>query len=148
VGIHASLRATSTSKALASTIGTLAVLYGYPFYLFAAFWGENLWGIYAAFIGLPSRLVVGPLVSYGEFSGVWRQLTLSGVWSVTEINTIKFGLIVMGFYAVVAAGLTYRAVARFDRWLDRPEMSIDDPGARRKPRPLVELEEVEPLLQS
>jgi ABC-type transport system involved in multi-copper enzyme maturation permease subunit len=145
VGIHASLRANSTSKALASTIGKLVVLYGYPALLFWTLLDSYRWErYYVTFLGLPPRLVVAPLVSYRWFSQAWNEVTTFGVWS-NLVNDSTLGLSLMVVYATIAAVLTQRSVARFDRWLDRPAMA-DDTRAARKPAPF--LDEVEPALQS
>jgi hypothetical protein len=147
VGVHASLRSTSTSKALASTIGKLVVLYGYPLLLFWSIMGEYRWDLYyMTFLGLPPRVVVAPLVSYEQFAqfraGVApldrRALDLSGF-------TPTIGLAVIVLYASVAAAVSTRTLRRFDRWLDRPALTVDARSAR-KPAPLVD--EVEPALQS
>lgn len=148
VGLHASLRATGTSRAIASAIGKLVVLYGYPGFLFWAILGPYAWySYYVTFLGLPPRLVIAPLVSYRGFGQVWGLATTSGILAVEGIKYIAFGLAAMAAYAAIAAAVTRRTVAQFDRWLDRPALS-DAALASRKPRPLVEVEEAEPALQS
>ena len=145
VGVHASLRASTTSKALTSTIVTLFVLYGYPIFLLWMLVGSDRWDpFYGAFVGLPSRIVVGPLVSYGWFSQAWNQAKTIGV-SFVAVDFRAVGLFLLGFYVSVAATLTYRTVVRFDRWLDRPELSGDAPVDRK---PAKVLDEVEALIQS
>ena len=138
VGVHASLRASSTSKALTSTIVTLAILYGYPIFLLVSFWESGVWDRYTSFVGLPSRVVVGPLVSYADFAGIWGPATMIGIRPI--------GLLLLGIYSSVAGFLTFRAVGRFDRWLDRPRMSGAVPILSKKPS--VEAEVAEPALQS
>jgi hypothetical protein len=96
VGIHASLRATTTSKALASTITTMAVLYGYPIFLIRSFLWYGVRDYYTTFVGLPSRLAVAPLVSYWQLSGAWTQATTIGVRFVDDANSIALGLFLMG----------------------------------------------------
>jgi ABC-type transport system involved in multi-copper enzyme maturation permease subunit len=145
VGVHASLRAGTTSKALGSTIGTLAVLYGYPFFIvMGALWGTNGFKTYELVLGIPTTLVVAPLVSYGWFSRAWGPVMAIGWWS-PMVALGLLGLSVLGVYAAIAAILTQRSVRRFDRWLDRPELS-NDVRFPRKPAP--QLDEIEPALQS
>lgn len=146
VGIHASLRATSTSRALTSTILTLAILYGYPVFLFDGLLSSGLWDPgYAMLVGLPSRLAVAPLVSYHQSSSAWGQASTSGLMSVTDAPKIVSGLILMAFYASIAAALTFRTVTQFDRWLDRPTIT-HRPEPHRKPAPSPQ--EAEAVLQS
>jgi ABC-type transport system involved in multi-copper enzyme maturation permease subunit len=144
VGIHASLKATTTSKALTSTIVTLVVLYGYPFYLFWSFLEYNVWAHYNAWVGLPSRLVVGPLVSYGQFSLAWSEVMSGRLLPYLGVEDV-LGVLLLGFYVLIAAFLTYRSVSRFDRWLDRPQVSMKETTARKFAK---SVDEVEMLLQS
>jgi ABC-type transport system involved in multi-copper enzyme maturation permease subunit len=146
VGVHASLRAGTTSKALGSTIAALAVLYGYPiFIVMGAFWGTSGWKTYELVVGIPPMLAIGPLVSYEQFSRVWMWVTRLGELSLYHLMVFALGPILVLVYATIAAVLTHRSVRRFDRWLDRPALS-NDIRAPRKPAPL--LDEVEPALQS
>ena len=141
VGVNASLRAPSTSRALASTLVRLAVLYGYPIVLFRAFFGEYLWNEYAAFIGWPPRIAVGPLVSYVYFA----ELLRSGPREIFGTLHPRWGVAVLVFYAMVAGYYTFRSVGQFDRQLDRPRMSS---RSRVAIEPAGPFQEVEPLLQS
>jgi ABC-type transport system involved in multi-copper enzyme maturation permease subunit len=145
VGIHASLKAASTSKALASTITTLAILYGYPLFLLMAFRGEYLWDTYAAFVGLPPRLVVAPLVSYGQFSDDWTLATKGEITRIPGFGNVVAGGLLLVIYVLVATLLTAKSVGRFDHWLDRPRLSNREPAVRK---PAKTLEEVEAVLQS
>jgi ABC-type transport system involved in multi-copper enzyme maturation permease subunit len=147
VGIHASLRATSTSKALASTIGKMVVLYGYPFFLLWVILDNYRWGnYYATFVGLPPRLVVAPLVTYGQFAAIRAGVAPPDAEFDDWAGFYRtFGVAMILFYAIIAATLTLRTVRRFDRWLDRPVLSSED-QALRKPAPLAEV--AEPALQS
>ena len=145
VGIHASLRASSTSKALTSTIVTLAVLYCYPIFLLLSFLGERLMNSYTPFVGLPPRIVVGPLVSYEQFGQIWWRATTNGIAAIPYFGEVLLGALILFFYASIAALLTARSVGRFDRWLDRPSMAAGAPAALKKaPVP----DEVEALVQS
>ena len=111
VGIHASLRATTTSKALASTIGKLVVLYGYPFILLWAILDRQYYRFYeyyATFLGLPPRLVVAPLVSYRWFSQAWNELRTLGIES-SEV--VVFGVLGLALMAV-APQVSYRCFSQ------------------------------------
>jgi hypothetical protein len=146
VGIHASLRATSTSKALTSTIVTLAVFYGYPVFLLGSFVFSGVWNTYGSFVGLPTRIVVGPLVSYHQLGQIWWRARTNGITEIPGFGDIFLGVMLLLLYTSVAALLTARSVVRFDRWLDRPSLSVDAPVARKKPADV--LDEVEALIQS
>jgi ABC-type transport system involved in multi-copper enzyme maturation permease subunit len=144
VGVHASLRATTTSKALGSTIGKLFLLYGYPFLVLSMIVDYWRWDrYYVTYLGLPPRVVVGPLVTYGQFSAEWGVAMSIGVRYA--ISYFAVGLALLAGYAILAAALTWRSVRMFDRWLDRPEMPAW-PRVPEKPAPLVE--EVGPAFQS
>ena len=134
------LRSTSTSKAIAATLGRLAVLYGYPFFILNLFVSDfyELRESYTTFVGLPPRLVVAPLYSYAEMRQPWSAWfsDLMGRWP---------GLLAMAIYVAIAAFLTYRTLTRFDRWLDRPELTQDD---QSEPKAAEVREQAEPALQS
>ncbi len=143
IGVHASLRATSTSKAITATLVRLAVLYGYPLFILLVMIGRrHLWQGYVDALGLPPRLVVGPLVSYGDFRQVAGMFVGRGWWS-PEFVGLAFGVGVMAAYATIAACLTQHCLDQFDRWLDRPTL-VADASSPRKPA----LVEVETALQS
>ncbi len=89
--------------------------------------------------------MVGPLVSYGDFSRTWREATTVGVRYVPWANFIALGPALLALYASIAGVLTYRSIKRFDRWLDRPRMDEAAPVPVKKP---VVPEVVEPVLQS
>ncbi len=144
-GSHASVRASTTSKALTSTIVTLALLYGYPAFLLLSLWEYGVWDRYVSYVGLPARVVFGPLVSYADFAQVWREATTGDILAVSWLPSIVIGLFLMGIYGSVAAFLTYRSVGRFDGWLDRPRMRDSAPIPEKEPR---ESEVAEPALQS
>ncbi len=122
VGVDASLRAPSTSRALASTIGTLAVLYGYPLIFLRPFLGLGVGDRYATAVGFPPRLVVGPLASYGQLRQLWRIATIDRPDHLPWLGDLILGGGLAAIYLLVAALLTYRTVARFDRRLDRPSL--------------------------
>ncbi len=128
VGVHASSRAPSTSKALAATFGALAVLFGYPAFLIRSFLGFYLWENYTSFVGFPPRLAVGPLATPGEVAGLWRTATGAGLLRVNWLGVLIFGGCLAALYLLVAALLTYRVVDRFDAWLDRPRLTTGEGG--------------------
>ncbi len=125
VGIHASMRSPTTSKALVATIAILALLYGYPLSILRSFLGtflgEYLSDSFTPFVGLPARVVVGPLVSYRDFDEAWR-VGLTYAYDPAR----SFGVGLLAFFATVAGVLTQRSVGQFDRWLDRPRMTGGD----------------------
>lgn len=144
IGVHASLRATSTSKAITATLIRLGVLYGYPIIVLLIVIGRREpWRSYTDVLGLPPRLVVGPLVTYGYFPQVSGMLVGRGWWSPEGVG-VAFGVGVMAAYATTAACLTMHCLNQFDRWLDRPTLVTAAPS----PRKLAPLSEVETALQS
>jgi ABC-type transport system involved in multi-copper enzyme maturation permease subunit len=148
VGIRASLKATTTSKALTSTFATLAVLYGYPFFFIWAFLDAYRWDrYYATFVGLPPRIVVGPLATYRYVADLWRATAQGAFFYFPDWIAIVQGAGLLMCYAALAGFLTLRAVVRFDRWLDRPRLSgaVEARPIGKKPQ---EQEIAEPLLQS
>jgi ABC-type Na+ efflux pump permease subunit len=146
VGVHASIRSTSTSKALASTIATLAILCGYPgFLLWMFFDSYSLDRYYTPFVGLPARIAVGPLVSYAYVSESWATMSHGVFRHLRFASSIAAGMILALLYWLVAATLTLRTLTRFDAWLDRPRLSSESPSVREPARAA---QEIEPALQS
>ncbi len=130
VGINASLRATSTSRALASTIATLCVLNGYPILLVLGFRG-SLWSWDSSFnlLGFMPRLAAAPLMSIRWDSAPWWSSALSSETHADPLTFVPMGrLWALLIYVVIASLLTWRAVARFDRWLDRPKLAAATAG--------------------
>ena len=148
VGVHASLLASSTSKALTATIVRLAVLYGYPFLVFRTLFDLNV-GLnsFSTFLGLPARLVVAPLVTSAQFAAiragvlpVRAKYETPPDFDFAPGTFLAFALAILATYAAIAATLTILSILRFDRWLDRPEITKDaDLRASRKPAPLAEV---------
>ncbi len=122
VGVHASLTSSNTSRALAWTIGTLAVLYGYPIFLLR-FFTKHAWDGYVAVLGFPARIAVGPLATWGDVARLRTTAMIHGPLSAAEGGDLMLGLVLSSFYFLVAAVLTHRAVAEFDRRLDRPSLT-------------------------
>jgi ABC-type transport system involved in multi-copper enzyme maturation permease subunit len=148
VGVHASLKATTTSKALAATITKLAVLWGYPFFLLWFLLDSSNWEqYYLPFVGLPPRIVVGPLVSYRYVGDLWRTTAQGGFRYHPDRIAIVFGLLALTFYTALAAFLTYRSVGRFDHWLDRPRLTRESESTPIQKQPREE-PIAEPALQS
>jgi ABC-type transport system involved in multi-copper enzyme maturation permease subunit len=124
LGMHASLRATSTSRALVTTIVSLCLLNGYPLILILWFGGLLDWDSSFTLLGFMPRLAVAPLVS--------PQFALDPWWGAAKplgsyFNPLDFApigrLLLLGFYVATATVLTWRVVFRFDDWLDRPGLT-------------------------
>jgi ABC-type transport system involved in multi-copper enzyme maturation permease subunit len=120
LGIHASLRARSTSRALVSTIVALWVLNGYPFIILAWFMDKLEWESSFSLLGVMPRLVAAPLVTYREFSQAWLISNASDPRHIAATPAIIVGLLLLGVYLAIAALCTGRVISRFDDWLDRP----------------------------
>jgi hypothetical protein len=124
VGVHASLRATSTSRALASTIATLCFLNGYPILLVLFFRGSLFLDSSFNLLGFMPRLAAAPLVKTPFDAAPWWSSAISSDQIAHPLTFVPMGrLWLIGFYIATASLLTWRSVARFDRWLDRPKLA-------------------------
>jgi len=143
VGVHASLMASNTSRALAGTIGTLAVLYGYPLFILRSFFENNVWRHYVAFVGFPPRIVIGPLATRERVSYLRTMARVHGPLQILEVGDLILGASLALIYFLVAVLLTYRAVVRFDSRLDRPSLTR---ATVPRPAPARPVEAPEPAL--
>ena len=124
VGIYFSLQATSTSRALISTIVALSLLNGYPATVVFWFIGTLSWDSSFTLLGFMPRLAVAPLVSPRFVTEPWWGAARPLALYVDPLAFVPIGrLLLVAFYAGTAAILTWRIVTRFDRWLDRPKLS-------------------------
>jgi ABC-type transport system involved in multi-copper enzyme maturation permease subunit len=123
VGVHASLRATNTSRAIAATIATLFFLNGYPILLFLGFRGELSWDSSFNLLGFMPRLAAAPLMKTSFGAAPWWSSAAQSRPFADPLTFVPMGrLWLIGFYIGTASLLTWRSVARFDRWLDRPKL--------------------------
>ncbi len=124
VGIYFSIHATSTSRALVSTILALCLINGYPVILTLWFRGSLYWDDSFNLLGFMPRLAVAPLVSrQAGAAQSWHTYVLPGL-QVDPLDYVTYGRLLLLFvYVMVATILTWRTVTRFDRWLDRPKLS-------------------------
>jgi hypothetical protein len=122
IGVHASMRSHSTSRAVASTILTLSVFNGYPLLLISWFLGGLSWNSSFAVLGAMPMLGAVPI-----------KPTL-----FTATNWLPLSLWLLAIYAFAAILLMFRIIKRFDRWLDRPPL-LD----AAKPKPIPERSLVE-----
>jgi hypothetical protein len=120
VGIHASLRASSTSRALLSTLATLCLLNGYPILLVLWFRSSLYWDYSFNLLGFMPRVAAAPLITahLDSVPGWYRPVSTDPLALVPNSR-----LWLIGVYIAVASLLTWRSVARFDRLLDRPRLS-------------------------
>jgi hypothetical protein len=139
LGVFSSLRATSTSRALATTLTALACLNGYPIIVFLWFMRSVGWdSSYTLLGGMPS-IAAWSMFSPARFEQ-WRivagtrGLTNATTWILGEI-----GITVLFLYVGTASALTWRILRDFDRWLDRPPRS---PTPATMPIPARRSEEV------
>jgi ABC-type transport system involved in multi-copper enzyme maturation permease subunit len=132
LGIHASLRARSTSRALASTLVALCLFNGYPIVLSMYFFNLLDWESSFSVLGLLPKLAAGLLDAQPFVDDAWVR-GLSNTLRISQEKTIvAFCLpLLLMIYVGVAALLTHRVVTRFDRWLDRPRMSDTNQSAPR-----------------
>jgi hypothetical protein len=127
VGIHASLRATSTSRALVSTIVALCLLNGYPLILVFWFCGLLDWNSSFTLLGFMPSLAAMPLVTPQIAAERWFVAAKSLGLYVDASDFVPIGrFVLLALYIIAAAVLTWRVVGRFDDWLDRPRAFGDD----------------------
>jgi ABC-type transport system involved in multi-copper enzyme maturation permease subunit len=127
VGIYFSLRATNTTRALVSTIVALCLFNGYPFIFVFWFIQTISWDFSFTLLGFMPRLAVAPLVSPDFVAEPWWGAARPLAFYVDPLAFVPIGrLVLVVFYVVAAAVLTWRVVVQFDRWLDRPRLSASD----------------------
>jgi ABC-type transport system involved in multi-copper enzyme maturation permease subunit len=123
LGIHASLRAQTTSRALVTTIMLLAVLNGYPFVIASLFIGKVYWESSFLVLGAMPWLAVSPFITPQPDRTSWNmrsvgdRLTLTDSFSITTL-----ALVLVAAYGAITALLTWRVIGQFDVWLDRPRL--------------------------
>jgi ABC-type transport system involved in multi-copper enzyme maturation permease subunit len=121
VGIHASLQATSTSRAIVSTIVALCLFNGYPFILVFWFCGFLHRNASVSLLGFMPWLAVTPLGSLDFVDERWWRLAKPFGFYVDPTDFVPIGrLVLLVGYLVAAVVLTWRVVGRFDDQLDRP----------------------------
>jgi ABC-2 family transporter protein len=129
VGIYFSLQATNTSRALVSTIVALCLFNGYPFIIVVWFIGTLSWNSSFSLLGFMPRLTITPLVSPQFVAEPWWGAARPLRMYVDPLAFVPIGrLLLVVVYTVAAAMLNWRIVSRFDRWLDRPELSATSSG--------------------
>jgi hypothetical protein len=133
LGVYNSLRARSTSKALAATIAAVCLFNAYPVIVVRWFSVETGWGWSFPILGAMQRLAVGPIVSYGYSEETWRTVTKRGDLLYLLADNRVVGLILLTVYVNGAALLTERVVHRFDLWLDRPRLTRSGADAAAPP---------------
>jgi ABC-type transport system involved in multi-copper enzyme maturation permease subunit len=124
IGIYFSLHASSTSRALASTILALGVLNGYPIILLLWFRGSLWWDGSFNLLGFMPRLAAAPLLpSELETESQVFYYRLSSIYADPLALVPNGRLWVFSGYLIAASLLAWRIVTQFDRWLDRPDLS-------------------------
>lgn len=119
IGIHASLRSRSTSRALMVTILVVGVFNAYPIILSEWFLGGLAWNSSFSLLGAMPRLAVGPVVSY-QFANNWWAAASNGLVFTENVGA---GINLVGIYLAAAVVFTVLTVGRFDRCLDRPRLT-------------------------
>lgn len=122
VGLYCSLRAPTTSRAMAATLVTLACFNGYPLILFWFLQGAVGWESSYPVLGFLPTFPAWAMVSGPMIDRAWDVArTPSGP---APIGWLLAGLVVGGLfiYAGTALALSRRILLHFDRWLDRPPL--------------------------
>jgi hypothetical protein len=129
VGIHESLHAATTSRALIRAIVALCLFNGYPLVVMFWFMGTIVWDSSFALLGFMPRLAVSPLVSPQFVVRRWWGAATPFWLYIDPENFVPAGRFVLAaVYAAAAAILTWRAIVRFDDVLDR----LRSAGSRHK----------------
>jgi ABC-type transport system involved in multi-copper enzyme maturation permease subunit len=136
VGVYASLRGSSTSRAIGSALTALVVLNGYPLYLYLFLRGRLDWDYSYSVLGMMPSLSAWSLVP-GQIFGArfWKLIDGTGFTPPSSL----FGPAVLFLYAAVALALTRRIIGQFDRWLDRPPLSNTPSSVKVPARDLEEV---------
>ena len=112
VGIHASLQATTTSRALARAIVALCLFNGYPFILVFWFTGSLSWDSSFTLLGFMPRLAVTPLVSPQFAAQRWLGPTGQFGLYTEPVSFVPAGrFVLVAIYVVAAAILTWASLA-------------------------------------
>ena len=147
IGIHASLRATFTSRALSSTIVALCLFNGYQFVFIVWFlggvwlFGRVSWDSSFGLLGAMPMLAAGPLVPtqyVGDAWWNWQGPKNPSDPNLPATTWITFTYLLVGLYAISAILLSIRVIRSFDRWLDRPPLSGANRPHPEPRRPLAE----------
>jgi len=127
VGIHASLQATSTSRALVRAIVALCLFNGYPFIVVFWFTGSVFWDSSFTLLGFMPRLAVTPLVSSQFVAETWWGTVTPATPMSLYTQPLSFApagrFVLVAIYVAAAAVLTWRVVGRFDDVLARPRLT-------------------------
>ena len=138
VGIHTSLRSTSTSRSISSAITALCLFNGYQFLFFSWFvggvWtlGPGTWNSSFLILGGMPMLAAGPLVP--------PRFVAQEAWRMTDLRSIPasmplpIALVLLSIYTISAIWLTIRVLKSFDRWIDRPPLSGRSQARTNSPR--------------
>ncbi len=135
LGVHASIRARDTSRAMASTLLPLAFLNGYPIIVFLWFLQSIGWSSSYTLLGAMPSISAWAMISPEQFSACWTVATTGSLparawWIIGGI-----GLGILFIYVGTAIALTWRILRHFDHWLDRPPLSASPAIARVPARP-------------
>jgi hypothetical protein len=125
IGIHGSLRAQTTSRAIVATITLLCVFNGYPLIIASVFIGKVYWESSFLMLGAMPWFAVSPFISPKPTQTIgWQARPLGDRFELppsTSITAVALCLLVL--FACTAAILTWRLISRFDIWLDRPRLT-------------------------
>jgi len=120
VGVYASLRASSTSRALTSTLTILACVNGYPLILLLWFLGIMSWNSSYPILGAMPSMAAWSMASNGTIDRLWATLRSPYLPPELLATFIVLALCVPFLFVGATLALRRRIIAELDRWLDRP----------------------------
>ena len=135
VGVYCSLRAASTSRAMALTLATLAVFNGYPLIVLFWFFGSVDWGSSYSVLGAMPSYVAWSMASPEMIGRMWAAIKAPHMTSPIMILLSGVGFSLVFIYWATALSLRRRITRELDHWLDRspaPEVPVKRPTPERE----------------
>jgi ABC-type transport system involved in multi-copper enzyme maturation permease subunit len=119
VGVYWSLRASSTSRALAATLATLAAFNGYPILLVLFLQRAIGWEASYSILGFMPSIPAWVMVSPQALSAAWTSVTTAAITPPMTIFFAAMGLSMLFIFAATGLALTRRIIGQLDL-PDRP----------------------------
>ncbi len=123
VGFYCSLRSSSTSRAMGSTLAILAVFNGYPIILLLGFFGAFGWGSSYSVLGAMPSYVAWSMASSKTIDQIWATIRAPDHAPAVFILLLCMGLSLVFIYTATALSLTRRIAGQLDHWIDRAPSS-------------------------
>jgi ABC-type transport system involved in multi-copper enzyme maturation permease subunit len=121
VGFYCSLRSSSTSRAIASTLAVLAVANGTPIILLLGFFGVLDWESSYSLLGAMPSYVAWSMVAPDAIVRLWAIVSAPHTAPPVGILLVCMGFSLVFIYTATALSLTRRTTVELDHWLERPQ---------------------------